>query len=65
MPTKHAELNEKLMDIRHLSYKDAHKEMVKEELDVKSILTNAKDEYRQLLDNGTKEESNYNDQKND
>ena len=40
--TKHAELNEKLMDIRHLSYKDAHEEMVKHELDVKSILTKAK-----------------------
>ena len=45
-------LNKKLLDIRHLSYDEAHKKMVEEELDVQSVLKRCKQEYRILLDDG-------------
>ena len=45
-------LSSKLLEIRHLSYDDAHKEMVHSELDVQSVLKYCKQEYRTLLDDG-------------
>jgi hypothetical protein len=45
-------LNKKLLDIQHLSYDEAHKKMVEEELDVQSVLKRCKQEYRILLDDG-------------
>ncbi len=45
-------LNDKLLAIRHMSYDKAQQVMLEEELDVKSILTQAKDQYRVLKDDG-------------
>ena len=46
------QLNKTLLSIRPMEYDDAHKHMVKHELDVRSVLKAAKDEYRTLLDDG-------------
>jgi len=45
-----SQLNIKLLQIRHLSYADAHKDLVSAGLDVRTMLSVAKDTYRQLLD---------------
>jgi hypothetical protein len=37
------------MDVRHQSYDDKHKSMVRAELDVQSVLKQCKQEYRTLL----------------
>ncbi len=47
-----SKLKAKLLDIRHMSYSDAHRAMTQDKLDVKSMLTFVKDEYRELYDNG-------------
>ena len=41
-----------LLKVRHSSYKDAHKDMVKEGLDVPSILKKARSQYRKMHDAG-------------
>ena len=43
-------LDEKLLEIRHYGYNDAHREMVKCGLDVRSVLKLAKEKYRKLYD---------------
>ena len=43
-------LNKKLLKIRHMDYNSAHAAMITDELDVQSILQEAKDEYRALYD---------------
>ena len=43
-------LNKKLLEMRHLTHDEKHRAMVKDNLDVKSLLTDAKDECRTLLD---------------
>ncbi len=45
-------LNNKLLAIRHMSYDKAQQIMVEEELDVQSILNQAKETYRALRDEG-------------
>ena len=46
------ELNKKLLDVNHLDYGKAHMEMVKDNLNVQSILKKAKQGYRDMLDDG-------------
>ena len=43
-------LDEKLLEICHISYRDAHKEMSKEGLDVPTVLKKAKKHYREMED---------------
>ena len=43
-------LEKKLLSIRHMSYHDAHTKMVKDDLDVESVLKEAKDQYSKLFD---------------
>ena len=45
-----AELNTKLLEVRHMSYAEAHSEMMRSDLDVQSVLKIAKEEYRALFD---------------
>lgn len=45
-------LDKKLLEIRYKPYEEAHQELVKEELDVQSVLKKCKEEYRNLLDDG-------------
>ena len=46
-----SDLNDKLLETRHLSYADRQKEMAKHRLDVQSVLTTCKDKYRKAYDN--------------
>ena len=46
------ELEVKQLEIRHKSYEDAHKAMTNAKLDVRSVLTKAKNEYRALMNQG-------------
>ena len=43
-------LNKKLLETRDMTYDEKHEAMVKDSLDVKSLLKAAKDEYRTLHD---------------
>ena len=43
-------LNKKLLEVRHKSYAEAHKDMVTAELDVQSVTKAAKEQYRELYD---------------
>ena len=52
-------LDKALLDIRHLDYASAHRHMVKEELDVKSVLKKVKATYRKLLDGGKWKPANH------
>lgn len=45
-------LNDTLLKVRHQSYDEAKKTMAEAELDVRSVLTAAKEYYREQLDNG-------------
>ena len=45
-------LEKKLLDVRHKDYSTAHQEMAADDLDVRSILEAAKDQYRHMLDGG-------------
>ena len=45
-----AKLHSKLLQTRKLNYADAHKALVNDSLDVRSVLEVAKDEYRRMLD---------------
>ena len=45
-------LDRTLMQIRHLSYDKKHRELVREELDIKTVLKKCKEEYRKLKDYG-------------
>ena len=49
--TKKLALNEKLLEIRHLDHDAKQQALVKEELDVQSLLKYAKEQYRTLKDN--------------
>ena len=43
-------LNKKLLEVRHMSYANAHTAMVTDELDVQSVTKAAKEQYRELYD---------------
>ena len=45
-------LNKKLLEVQHLSYSEAHQAMVGDELDVQSVTKAAKEQYRQMYDDG-------------
>jgi len=45
-------LDNKLLETRYKPYEETHQELVKEELDVQSVLKKCKEEYRNLLDDG-------------
>ena len=49
--TKKLALNEKLLEIRHLDHDAKQQALVKDELDVQSLLKYAKEQYRTLKDN--------------
>ena len=45
-------LEAKLLEVRHMSYDEAHRSLARVKLDVKSVLKKAKLEYRKVYDNG-------------